>query len=213
MSRKLTVLLLFVFSLQANDFRDEVLSQLIKDSENFKHAIIQLKLDIKQMKDKSTELELELEKFNKKTKVISISKNQLITSDKHIFSLHKEAIVTSWHLNLRKEPNKEAKIIRTYEMGDIVTIVDFNNKGWCKTTQGFIKSTYIEIISNEKLLHIKIKNNLANIRENPYFSKNTIDTFNKNKSLVVYAVLFNKEWYKLKNNIGYVHRNIVEIIE
>jgi len=114
-----------------------------------------------------------------------------------------EYIVTANVLNIRENPDINSKIIGTYKMGEIITVIDKVDV-WYKTDKGYCHSNYLRgknnniEVNEEKYI---VTANVLNIRENPDINSKIIGTYKMGERIAVIDKV--DVWYK--TDIGYCH--------
>lgn len=114
-----------------------------------------------------------------------------------------EYIVTASILNIRESADINSNIIGTYQMNDVITVVDKNDV-WLKTDKGYCHSDYLKLktdkinIEGEKYI---VSATLLNIRENPDINSRIIGTYELGERIIV----VNKTGKWFKTDRGYCY--------
>lgn len=66
-----------------------------------------------------------------------------VTEETTVFDQKEVTVITDKGLNIRKEPNISSEVVGTINYGGEVTVIN-EVDGWYETTDGFIKTDYVE---------------------------------------------------------------------
>lgn len=195
--KTLIISLLLSINLIANDTRDKVISELILQAK-------ETDLRIKKLEE-----QIELLKLNANLVPLVVAK-KIIKSENQYEA--KNVIITTWNLNVRKNPTKKSLIIKTLKMGDIVHVENFSDE-WFKIQEGYVRSTYVKTYQKGEFIKITPTKDVISIRKSPSpLSKAILMLKKDNTVLITYPTLFLGSWYRLKNHTGYVHKKVVKRI-
>ena len=68
---------------------------------------------------------------------------EVVTEETTVFEQKEVTVITDKGLNIRKEPDISSEVVGTINYGDDVTVIN-EVDGWYETTDGFIKTDYVE---------------------------------------------------------------------
>ena len=80
---------------------------------------------------------------NIKVYINSETEDEVVTQESTVFEQRQVKVITDKGLNIRKEPDVSSEVVGTINYGDETTIIN-EVDGWYETTNGFIKSDYVE---------------------------------------------------------------------
>ncbi len=94
----------------------------------------------------NTDSEVAIEDNNGNIKVYINSETEeekVVTEESTVFEQKEVTVITDKGLNIRKEPDISSEVVGTINYGGEVTVINEVN-GWYETTEGFIKTDYVE---------------------------------------------------------------------
>lgn len=68
---------------------------------------------------------------------------EVVTEETTVFEQKEVTVITDKGLNIRKEPDISSEVVGTINYGGEVTVIN-EVDGWYETTDGFIKTDYVE---------------------------------------------------------------------
>ena len=74
---------------------------------------------------------------------INSETEEVVTRESTVFEQRQVKVITDKGLNIRKEPDVSSEVVGTINYGDETTVIN-EIDGWYETTNGFIKSDYVE---------------------------------------------------------------------
>ena len=71
------------------------------------------------------------------------TEEEVVTEETTVFEQKEVTVITDKGLNIRKEPDISSEVVGTINYGGEVTVIN-EVDGWYETTDGFIKTDYVE---------------------------------------------------------------------
>lgn len=188
------IVIICCFILSSFSFANDI--NKIATPNDIKAALSEIIIQIENIKARLDKLENQKKDV---PKTINIEKN----SEKHI--------VNTWKLNLREANNSNARIVKVFDIGAIVTVVDKTENGWSKLDSGlFVYSKNLISISELQQLDATVITEQLNIRSMPVLKDEfIIDKLDFGENLRVFSKPFYTYWYKLVDEKGFVHKSSV----
>lgn len=136
--------------------------------------------------------------------------------------------VTATTLNIRSEPNTNARRIAQVSRGTKLSIYEKGiNKDWLKVKinnqWGFVHGSFVTIIetftpnqnSLTKVADGRVTATTLNIRSEPTTTSQRIGVLTSGTKIDIFETGINKDWLKIRvnNRWGYIHRNFVTVTE
>lgn len=103
---------------------------------------IKTTVNIEVINNTTDEVVVEDKNGNIKVYINSETEDNVITETNE-FEQRQVKVITDKGLNIRKEPDISSEVVGTINYGDETTIIN-EVDGWYETTNGFIKSDYVE---------------------------------------------------------------------
>lgn len=100
-------------------------------------------INIEVINNTTDEVVVEDKHGNIKIYINSEIEDEVVTRESAVFEHRQVKVITDKGLNIRKEPDISSEVVGTINYGD-ETIVVNEVDGWYETTDGFIKSDYVE---------------------------------------------------------------------
>lgn len=104
---------------------------------------IKTTVNIEIINNTTNEVVVEDKNGNIKVYINSETEDEVVTQESTVFEQRQVKVITDKGLNIRKEPDISSEVVGTINYGDETTIID-EVDGWYETTNGFIKSDYVE---------------------------------------------------------------------
>lgn len=103
---------------------------------------IKTTVNIEVINNTTDEVVVEDKNGNIKVYINSETEDEVVTETNE-FEQRQVKVITDKGLNIRKEPDTSSEVVGTINYGDETTIIN-EVDGWYETTDGFIKSDYVE---------------------------------------------------------------------
>lgn len=103
---------------------------------------IKTTVNIEVINNTTDEVVVEDKNGNIKVYINSETEDDVVTETNE-FEQRQVKVITDKGLNIRKEPDTSSEVVGTINYGDETTIIN-EVDGWYETTDGFIKSDYVE---------------------------------------------------------------------
>ena len=100
-------------------------------------------VNIEVINNTNDEVAVEDKNGNIKIYINSETEDEVVTQESTVFEQRQVKVITDKGLNIRKEPDISSEIVGTINYGNETTIIN-EVDGWYETTNGFIKSDYVE---------------------------------------------------------------------
>lgn len=104
---------------------------------------IKTTVNIEVINNTTDEVVVEDKNGNIKVYINSETEDEVVTQESTVFEQRQVKVITDKGLNIRKEPDVSSEVVGTINYGDETTIIN-EVDGWYETTNGFIKSDYVE---------------------------------------------------------------------
>lgn len=104
---------------------------------------IKTTVDIEIINNTTNEVVIEDNDDNIKVYINSETEDEVVTQESIVFEHRQVKVITDKGLNIRKEPDISSEVVGTINYGDETTVIN-EVDGWYETTDGFIKSDYVE---------------------------------------------------------------------
>ena len=104
---------------------------------------IKTTVNIEVINNTTDEVVVEDKNGNIKVYINSEIEDEVVTQESTVFEQRQVKVITDKGLNIRKEPDMSSEVVGTINYGDETTVID-EVDGWYETTNGFIKSDYVE---------------------------------------------------------------------
>lgn len=103
---------------------------------------IKTTVNIEVINNTTDEVVVEDKNGNIKVYINSETEDEVVTETNE-FEQRQVKVITDKGLNIRKEPDTSSEVVGTINYGDETTVIN-EVDGWYETTNGFIKSDYVE---------------------------------------------------------------------
>jgi uncharacterized protein YgiM (DUF1202 family) len=103
---------------------------------------IKTTVNIEVINNTTDEVVVEDKNGNIKVYINSETEDEVVTETNE-FEQRQVKVITDKGLNIRKEPDISSEVVGTINYGDETTVIN-EVDGWYETTNGFIKSDYVE---------------------------------------------------------------------
>lgn len=104
---------------------------------------IKTEVNIEVINNTTDEVVVEDKNGNIKVYINSETEDEVVTRESTVFEQRQVKVITDKGLNIRKEPDVSSEVVGTINYGDETTVIN-EIDGWYETTNGFIKSDYVE---------------------------------------------------------------------
>lgn len=104
---------------------------------------IKTEVNIEVINNTTDEVVVEDKNGNIKVYINSETEDEVVTQESAMFEQRQVKVITDKGLNIRKEPDVSSEVVGTINYGDETTVIN-EIDGWYETTNGFIKSDYVE---------------------------------------------------------------------
>ena len=104
---------------------------------------IKTEVNIEVINITTDEVVVEDKNGNIKVYINSETEDEVVTRESTVFEQRQVKVITDKGLNIRKEPDVSSEVVGTINYGDETTVIN-EIDGWYETTNGFIKSDYVE---------------------------------------------------------------------
>lgn len=104
---------------------------------------IKTTVNIEVINNTTDEVVVEDKNGNIKVYINSETEDEVVTQESTVFEQRQVRVITDKGLNIRKEPDVSSEVVGTINYGDETTVIN-EVDGWYETTNGFIKSDYVE---------------------------------------------------------------------
>ena len=104
---------------------------------------IKTTVNIEVINNTTDEVVVEDKNGNIKVYINSETEDEVVTRESTVFEQRQVKVITDKGLNIRKEPDASSEVVGTINYGDETTVIN-EIDGWYETTNGFIKSDYVE---------------------------------------------------------------------
>lgn len=104
---------------------------------------IKTTVNIEVINNTTDEVVVEDKNGNIKVYINSETEDEVVTQESTVFEQRQVKVITDKGLNIRKEPDVSSEVVGTINYGDETSIIN-EVDGWYETTNGFIKSDYVE---------------------------------------------------------------------
>ena len=104
---------------------------------------IKTTVNIEVINNTTDEVVVEDKNGNIKVYINSETEDEVVTRESTVFEQRQVKVITDKGLNIRKEPDVSSEVVGTINYGDETTVIN-EIDGWYETTNGFIKSDYVE---------------------------------------------------------------------
>ena len=104
---------------------------------------IKTEVNIEVINNTNNEVAVEDRDGNIKVYINPETEEEVVTEETTVFEQKEVTVITDKGLNIRKEPDISSEVVGTINYGDDVTVIN-EVDGWYETTDGFIKTDYVE---------------------------------------------------------------------
>ena len=104
---------------------------------------IKTEVNIEVINNTTDEVVVEDKNGNINVYINSETEDEVVTRESTVFEQRQVKVITDKGLNIRKEPDVSSEVVGTINYGDETTVIN-EIDGWYETTNGFIKSDYVE---------------------------------------------------------------------
>ena len=104
---------------------------------------IKTTVNIEVINNTTDEVVVEDKNGNINVYINSETEDEVVTRESTVFEQRQVKVITDKGLNIRKEPDVSSEVVGTINYGDETTVIN-EIDGWYETTNGFIKSDYVE---------------------------------------------------------------------
>lgn len=104
---------------------------------------IKTEVNIEVINNTNSEVTVEDKNGNIKVYINPETEEEVVTEEATMFEQKEVRVITDKGLNIRKEPDISSEVVGTINYGDEVTVIN-EVDGWYETTDGFIKTDYVE---------------------------------------------------------------------
>lgn len=104
---------------------------------------IKTEVNIEVINNTNNEVAVEDRDCNIKVYINPETEEEVVTEETTVFEQKEVTVITDKGLNIRKEPDISSEVVGTINYGDVVTVIN-EVDGWYETTDGFIKTDYVE---------------------------------------------------------------------
>lgn len=104
---------------------------------------IKTEVNIEVINNTNNEVAVEDRDGNIKVYINPETEEEVVTEETTVFEQKEVTVITDKGLNIRKEPDISSEVVGTINYGGEVTVIN-EVDGWYETTDGFIKSDYVE---------------------------------------------------------------------
>lgn len=105
---------------------------------------IKTEVNIEVINNTNSEVAIEDKNGNIKVYINSETEEEkVVTEESTVFEQKEVTVITDKGLNIRKEPDISSEVVGTINYGGEVTVIN-EVDGWYETTDGFIKTDYVE---------------------------------------------------------------------
>ena len=105
---------------------------------------IKTEVNIEVINNTNSEVAIEDNNGNIKVYINSETEEEkVVTEESTVFEQKEVTVITDKGLNIRKEPDISSEVVGTINYGGEVTVIN-EVDGWYETTDGFIKTDYVE---------------------------------------------------------------------
>ena len=104
---------------------------------------IKTEVNIEVINNTNNEVAVEDRDGNIKVYINPETEEEVVTEETTVFEQKEVTVITDKGLNIRKEPNISSEVVGTINYGGEVTVIN-EVDGWYETTDGFIKTDYVE---------------------------------------------------------------------
>lgn len=104
---------------------------------------IKTEVNIEVINNTNNEVAVEDRDCNIKVYINPETEEEVVTEETTVFEQKEVTVITDKGLNIRKEPDISSEVVGTINYGDDVTVIN-EVDGWYETTDGFIKTDYVE---------------------------------------------------------------------
>ena len=105
---------------------------------------IKTEVNIEVINNTNSEVAIEDKNGNIKVYINSEAEEEkVVTEESTVFEQKEVTVITDKGLNIRKEPDISSEVVGTINYGGEVTVIN-EVDGWYETTDGFIKTDYVE---------------------------------------------------------------------
>ena len=104
---------------------------------------IKTEVNIEVINNTNNEVAVEDRDGNIKVYINPETEEEVVTEETTVFEQKEVTVITDKGLNIRKEPDISSEVVGTINYGGEVTVIN-EVDGWYETTDGFIKTDYVE---------------------------------------------------------------------
>lgn len=104
---------------------------------------IKTEVNIEVINNTNNEVAVEDRDGNIKVYINPETGEEVVTEETTVFEQKEVTVITDKGLNIRKEPDISSEVVGTINYGGEVTVIN-EVDGWYETTNGFIKTDYVE---------------------------------------------------------------------
>ena len=104
---------------------------------------IKTEVNIEVINNTNNEVAVEDRDCNIKVYINPETEEEVVTEETTVFEQKEVTVITDKGLNIRKEPDISSEVVGTINYGDDVTVIN-EVDGWYETSDGFIKTDYVE---------------------------------------------------------------------
>lgn len=104
---------------------------------------IKTEVNIEVINNTNNEVAVEDRDGNIKVYINPETEEKVVTKETTVFEQKEVTVITDKGLNIRKEPDISSEVVGTINYGGEVTVIN-EVDGWYETTDGFIKTDYVE---------------------------------------------------------------------
>lgn len=104
---------------------------------------IKTEVNIEVINNTNNEVTVEDRDGNIKVYINPETEEEVVTEETTVFEQKEVTVITDKGLNIRKEPDISSEVVGTINYGGEVTVIN-EVDGWYETTDGFIKTDYVE---------------------------------------------------------------------